>query len=274
MSDEAATKALIEPEDSLPIPPVGDGPIACPYLLGQSGAWRSSSPTRDHRCTAVAPAAPLAIDKQRRLCLRSGHLTCATYLAALAARRERGSSAGEGSPLRWELARTTPVVDIGVGLGATVAGLVADRRGWQAIPAIGLVVALGAVGLSGIGRDQSGSGAGAAGSGTPSPGATASRPGATASRPGATASPSPSAVPSPSGGEPSATPSVVPSVAPSPMPTATPSPVPSAHTTYTVKSGDTLYDIARAYGTTVAAITKLNGLTSTVLHVGQVLLIP
>jgi LysM repeat protein len=263
MSDEAASKTLIEPEDSLPIPPAGNGPIACPYLVAQSGAWRSSSPTRDHRCTAVAPAAPLAIDKQRRLCLTSGHLTCATYLAALAARRERGSSAGEPSPLRWEVARTTPVVDIGVGLGATVAGLVADRRGWQAIPAIGLVVALGAVGLSGIGRDQPGPGVGAAGSGTPSPGATASR---------ASAAASPS--PSPSAGEPSATPSVAPSVAPTPMPTATPSLVPSAHTTYTVKSGDTLYDIARAHDTTVAAIEQLNGLTSTVLHVGQVLLIP
>jgi LysM repeat protein len=263
MSDEAATKTPIEPEDSFQIPPAGDGPIACPYLVAQSGAWRSSSPTRDHRCTAVAPAAPLAIDKQRRLCLTSGHLTCATYLAALAARRERGSSAGERSPLRWEVARTTPVVDIGVGFGATVAGLVADRRGWQAIPAIGLVVALGAVALSGIGRDQSGPAVGAAGSGTPSPGATASRA-------SAAASPSPSPMPSPSAEEPSATPSV----APSPAPTATPSPVPSAQTTYSVKSGDTLYDIARAYNTTVAAIMQLNGLTSTVLHVGQVLLIP
>ncbi len=43
---------------------------------------------------------------------------------------------------------------------------------------------------------------------------------------------------------------------------------------YTVKSGDTLYSIARRYNTTVAEIKSLNNLNSDLLKVGQVLNIP
>lgn len=43
---------------------------------------------------------------------------------------------------------------------------------------------------------------------------------------------------------------------------------------YTVRSGDTLWLLAQRFGTTVAAIKSLNGLTSDVLNIGQVLLIP
>ena len=44
--------------------------------------------------------------------------------------------------------------------------------------------------------------------------------------------------------------------------------------TYTVKSGDTLYSIARAFNTTLNDIRILNNLTSNVLSVGQTLKIP
>ena len=54
----------------------------CPFLTIDGGGWRSSSPSRDHRCGGVSPAVPLAMDKQRRLCLTDTHLACATYLAA------------------------------------------------------------------------------------------------------------------------------------------------------------------------------------------------
>lgn len=43
---------------------------------------------------------------------------------------------------------------------------------------------------------------------------------------------------------------------------------------YTVKSGDTLWLLARRFGTTVDAIMRLNGLTSDLLNIGQVLQIP
>lgn len=53
------------------------------------------------------------------------------------------------------------------------------------------------------------------------------------------------------------------------------SPSPGTGTfSYTVKSGDTLWLIARRFGTTVNAIMNLNGLTSDFLNVGQVLQIP
>ncbi|QBK26330.1 LysM peptidoglycan-binding domain-containing C40 family peptidase [Ureibacillus thermophilus] len=39
--------------------------------------------------------------------------------------------------------------------------------------------------------------------------------------------------------------------------------------TYTVKSGDTLYSIAKKYNTTYQEIMELNGLTSTLIKVGQ-----
>lgn len=47
-----------------------------------------------------------------------------------------------------------------------------------------------------------------------------------------------------------------------------------AYTEYTVRAGDTLWAIARTYGTTVDAIQKLNGLTGDVINIGQVLKIP
>ncbi|WP_119675169.1 LysM peptidoglycan-binding domain-containing M23 family metallopeptidase [Deinococcus sp. RM] len=43
---------------------------------------------------------------------------------------------------------------------------------------------------------------------------------------------------------------------------------------YTVKPGDTLSSLARTYRTTVAELTRLNGLTSTTLDVGQLLRLP
>ena len=53
--------------------------------------------------------------------------------------------------------------------------------------------------------------------------------------------------------------------------------VPSSGTnkeTYTVKSGDTLYSIAREFNTTVTALIELNNLTTSTLTIGQKLLIP
>lgn len=48
----------------------------------------------------------------------------------------------------------------------------------------------------------------------------------------------------------------------------------SPYVEYTVRAGDTLWDISRRYGTTVEAIRQANGLTTNVLQIGQVLRIP
>ncbi len=55
--------------------------------------------------------------------------------------------------------------------------------------------------------------------------------------------------------------------------------LPSGDTTkdnvvYTVKKGDSLYSIAREYGTTVDALKKLNNISSNTLSIGQKLLLP
>ena len=53
--------------------------------------------------------------------------------------------------------------------------------------------------------------------------------------------------------------------------------IPSAllpESTYTVKKGDSLYSIARKYSTTIDKIKDLNNLTTNLLSIGQVLLIP
>jgi LysM repeat protein len=60
---------------------------------------------------------------------------------------------------------------------------------------------------------------------------------------------------------------------PTPTPTATPTSQPQP-TIYVVRQGDTLYSIARRYGTTVQAIMAANGLTNNNIYVGQQLYIP
>ena len=49
---------------------------------------------------------------------------------------------------------------------------------------------------------------------------------------------------------------------------------PSNLITYIVKSGDTLYSIAKRYNTTVDELKKINNLSSNMLSIGQQLLIP
>jgi LysM repeat protein len=57
--------------------------------------------------------------------------------------------------------------------------------------------------------------------------------------------------------------------------TASSSVVNSASTSsYTVKAGDTLYGIAKIYGTTVTSLKTINGLTSDLIQIGQQLIIP
>jgi len=70
-----------------------------------------------------------------------------------------------------------------------------------------------------------------------------------------------------------ATPTTVPGATATPTPTATPAP--GQTVIYVVRTGDTLYSIARSFGVSVAAIAQLNSISNTrYIQVGQQLIIP
>jgi hypothetical protein len=233
---------------------------ACPFLIAAAGAYRMSVPDREHRCAAFVPATSLALTKQARLCLTANHPGCATYLASTSARQARvGNGERVARSGRWGLARTMPIVQEVGGLRATIGALIADRRTWPAIPAVLLATLLLALGLSGSWGQ-----APITAIGSPRPTARPTPTLAVAIRPSPLPSIAPSAAP-------------LPTVTPGPTlpPTSVPTPTPRPYITYRVKSGDTLSGIAHHFHTTVGAITRLNGITSTtILRVGQVLKIP
>jgi LysM repeat protein len=237
-------------------------PSGCPFLLAEGGGWRLGLPSRDHRCAAFSPPAPLSPEKQARLCLTPTHTACATYIASLSARTSRLGAPSPERATRWGLARTTTVIEDPGGLRARAAAFLLDRRRWPAIPAVLLVTTLFTLALSGF---RGGSSIPA--SSSPSPGHLGTTP---ATAPPRTPAPSTGGTAEPS--EPATTPR------PTPRPSATPrgtaGPV-ETFRTYRVKSGDTLSSIASVYGTTPKAIAQLNGITvSSTLHIGQVLKIP
>jgi LysM repeat protein len=236
-------------------------PRGCPFLLAEMGGWRLDLPSRDHRCAAFVPSAPLAPEKQTRLCLTAEHATCPTYLASLAARTARiGSTSGDRAT-RWGLARTTTIIEDPGGARAWLLGAALDRRRWPAIPAVLLVTALATLAVSGFGPDLSSAP-------VPTPSRAPSQPATT--RPPAT--PPPATVPPTTA--PTAAPSLPATAAPTTAPTAQPSPKPGLQI-YKVKPGDTLSAIAARFDTTVSAIVNLNNLrNANSLTVGQELKIP
>jgi hypothetical protein len=244
----------------------------CPFLAIDGGGWRSSNPSRDHRCGAVTPAVPLAIDKQRRLCLADAHVLCSTYLAATgaspsgesvlagAATAGRPGAAATPTVTRWSLVRTVPVVLDRGRVPSSVGAIARDRRGGQLALAGLLVAAFAAVAVARLSGGDGSNLLGAMASGSPSASARITTAPATPT-PVATVALTP-------------LPSVPPSAPPSTAPTPTPTP---EHQTYTVVSGDSLTAIARRFGTTVDALAELNDIAAAdrnKLYVGQVLLIP
>jgi LysM repeat protein len=237
----------------------------CPFLLSEAGGWRLDMPTRDHRCAAFSPPAPLAPEKQARLCLTDTHTSCATYLASIAARQARLGEPPSDRATRWGLARTTTVIEDPGGVRSRVLTAVLDRRRWPAIPAVILVVTLLALAISGFRGLLPTTSVGA----SPTTAATSfvaaltdapTQVPPTETPPAATPIPSQTAAPPTTGPTPSA------------APTSGPKPT---FRVYVVKPGDTLSGIASRYHTTVSAIAQLNHISDpSQLKVGQVLLIP
>jgi LysM repeat protein len=244
-----------------------DTAAVCPYLLASSGAWRASTASREHRCTAVVPPAVLAAEKQRRLCLVADHATCSTYLAAQAARHTAsGPIVGRGP--RRAIPRTAPLVLDQGRLAVGLPGLPDRGVGQGGLVAL-MAVAFGAIAvtrMSAGGPDVVPAAAG----GASSPTLVASAGPVATARP-ETPTRSPAASPERT---------LVPSdVEPTPSaPHATPGSTPvstAATATYKVKSGDSLSRIAAAHGTTWQVLAELNGIEDPKkLRVGQVLTLP
>ena len=236
----------------------------CPFLVSEAGGWRLDMPSRDHRCAAFSPAAPLAPEKQARLCLTESHLTCATYLASVSARETRLGAPPPERATRWGLARTTTVIEDPGGIPSRLITTIRDRRRWPAIPGLLLVTGLFVLAVSGFRGFLPVTGAGGSPSPSPSP-----APVVAASTP----SPLPTVPPpTPTSVPPSPTPALTLPATGTPPPTAQPKPT---FRTYTVRSGDTLSGIASRFHTTVSAIAALNNISDpSKLRVGQVLRIP
>jgi Tol biopolymer transport system component/LysM repeat protein len=68
---------------------------------------------------------------------------------------------------------------------------------------------------------------------------------------------------------------ITPTPSPTPSPTLSPTPAPPSGQTYTVKQGDTLFEIALRFGVSVEALAEANGITNIkLIRPGQVLVIP
>lgn len=209
----------------------------------------------------------LAAEKQRRLCLVSEHRGCATFLVATGVGAGERGRHGEDTRVprsaRREMVRTAPLVMDHGRLPVSVQALARERGFGQ-----GALLALMAVAFAAIlfarltSGDGGGSGGVLAGLGTPGPSASVTP----SSSPAPTTTPAPARTLVPTAVEPTAAPTAVATA--TPIATAAP-------TTYKVRRGDTLSGIAAAFGTTVKALSELNGIDDpSRLRVGQVLKLP
>jgi LysM repeat protein len=233
----------------------------CPYLLASEGGWRSATPNRDHRCSAVDPPAPLAADKQRALCLKAAHAGCPAFRAARTARASMlapgldPAIVASADAARRPIARSASVVLEQPRFA--IAGVGGNVAVSQALLVALMVLAFVVVLVSRL-----------------STGAPAPEPSPT---PAVTASPTPSPTPrptrrpTPTPAASGASPSGSLAVPPSPAAVSTAGAV---RTTYRVEAGDTLVGIAAEYETTVDAIQQLNSLSGSSLRIGQLLKIP
>jgi LysM domain len=221
----------------------------CP-LLTLSGNARavSASPDPAHRCAASQSFSSIDREHQARFCLSGGYEGCDRYRAHVEQFGPIGPTWGPAAP-DATFGSTRLVVE------AAPRSVIPSRTRSLATAILIVVLLIGvgaAVAWAGLGGLESLLGPELA----PSPSAT--------DVPSAT--PEPSGTPQASAGA-----TAVPTPGPTPGPTPAPAPTP---VTYIVQQGDTLNVIAAQFGTTAQAIMDANGLTSDVIHPGQVLIIP
>lgn len=225
----------------------------CSYLISVGGAWRQTTPSRDHRCSAVEPPAPQPSDKQRRHCLSPHHVECPIYRAARTARAVGLSPSGDPAVVanvdaaRRPIARTAPILLEQPRLLEQVVRLSFDRGPGQLALVALMILAFSVVAITRL---------------------------SSASPPGAGSSAGPSAIALASS-SPAPTPRPTPRPSPKPSASAAPTPEPSYRGKYTVRKGDTILSIAQRFKVHTGEIRRLNGLRSTyVVKPGDVLKIP
>jgi LysM repeat protein len=244
--------------------------VICPLLESSGGGWRNWASSREHRCWAVTPPAPLAPAKQQQLCLTAAYRTCATHIAASGTWASPGDHRAPVAPtLLWASVRSTPLtLEPPRGRFIPLGG-VGGRAGGQALLVTLMVLAF--MVLIVARTTVPSTGGSAAGTDTPGQVQGSSAP-SSAGVPSSTLGLA-SEDPTPSGGA-APTPSA-PASAPASSAPVSPTPVPSAARSYKVRSGDTLSSIAARYGTTVKALMEANGIANaSLIRVGQVLIIP
>jgi hypothetical protein len=219
--------------------------------MSAGGSWRQATPSRDHRCGALDPPAPQPTEKQSRHCLSADHVDCPIFRAARTARAATLSPSGDVVAVaaidgaRRPFARPSPILLEHPRLVDQAIRLPFDRGPGQLALVALMILAFAVVAIT---RLSAGS--------PPSP--IGSAPASLIAVAGS--SPTPTLAPGPTLVEPSASVAVTPE--------------PSFRTLYTVKKGDTLAAIARRFHTTSDVIRRLNNLTSTTIHTGQILKIP
>jgi LysM repeat protein len=215
----------------------------CPLLtLGGDRRIVSGSPDAAHRCSAGGTLTTIEREYQGRFCLTGRHESCERYVAHVEEHGSPGPTWRAAAP-DATFASTRIVVDP---TPRTAVARRPPRLGLVALVVAGLLLVGGVLGWMGL-RGLAGI---LAPGGSPSPSASV-----------------------PTSDFPSEEPraSEVASVEPSTAPTPTPAPTPI---TYIVQAGDTLNQIAARFGTTAQAIMEANGLSSEIIQVGQVLIIP
>ena len=208
----------------------------------------------EHLCLALDPPGALERTRQVQLCLSESHIRCERLIAM---QGRPGPTRGTvGVPPDLAFASTRLILEPEPAW-RSLAGAGSRRRRRLAV--------VGGLGLAAAAAVAAGSAAGLFGGATPGPGA-----GSGAPTPSADASAAVSLLPI-STPISSATPLTTPSPSASLAP---PGSVAPSSRTYVVQSGDTLGLIAARFRTTVDAIRTTNGLTTDVINIGQVLIIP